>query len=112
MTMHRVVMDELLDHLAPNDTSAMRSRRDLLRLHRAMRTRQIVAQGWRALGLPPHGGPPLRVLEIGAGDGRLLLAVAQALAPTCPPVHLTLLDRQSLVSLATRAAFADLGWTT
>ena len=35
---------------------------------------------------------PLRVLEIGAGDGSLMLGIAQALAPAWPKVELTLLD--------------------
>ena len=55
---------------------------------------------------------PLRVLELGAGDGSLMLGVARALAPRWPPVELTLLDRQALVDAATPcAAIARCGWT-
>jgi predicted nicotinamide N-methyase len=54
---------------------------------------------------------PLRVLELGAGDGSLMLGVARALAPTWPQVELTLLDRQALVSLEIIENYARLGWT-
>jgi hypothetical protein len=105
-----VVKAEQLDHLAPGDPAAQRSRRDLLRLHWAMGTRGIVARGWRALVPTAHEGPPLRLLELGAGDGRWLLGVARTVAPHWPQVQLTLLDRQRIVSPATLAGFAALGW--
>jgi len=54
---------------------------------------------------------PLRVLELGAGDGSLLLGVARELASAWPQVELTLLDRQGLVDRATIASYAELGWT-
>lgn len=109
---HRVVAAETLDHLAANDPAAMRSRRDLIRVHRAMRTRGIVSGGWQSIVSPQRAGKPMRILEIGAGDGTLLLGVARSLAPRWPHVHLTLLDRVDIVEPATRAAYAELGWTT
>lgn len=108
--MPRTVADETLDHLAPEDPAAMRSRRDLVRVHRAMGTRSIVSHHWQEL-LSPRTRRPLRVLEIGAGDGTLLLGVGRALAPKWPPVHLTLLDRKDIVSPTTMAAYAELGWS-
>jgi hypothetical protein len=109
--MRRLVAAEALDHLAPGHPAARRSRRDLLRVHRVMGTRAIVARAWQDLVPVQRSNVPLRILEIGAGDGRLLLGVARTLAPRWPPVRLTLLDRQDLVSPATVAAYADLGWT-
>lgn len=115
----RVVADETLDHLPPDAPEAQRSRRDLLRVHRAMGTRSIIAKGWRALlsdrltrpaSRQGTAATPLRVLELGAGDGSLLLGLARTLAPGWPPVQLTLLDRQAIVSPATLAAYAALGW--
>ncbi len=111
MTLPRVVAVEALDHLSPDDPAALRSRRDLVRVHRAMGTRSIVAQGWQDLLKPGRVRRPLRILEIGAGDGSLLVGVARALAPHWPPVALTLLDRQGIVSATTLAAYGELGWS-
>ena len=109
--MPRVVAQETLDHLAPADPAATRSRRDLMRVHRAMGTRSIVSRGWRDLVSSARARRPLRILEIGAGDGRLSLGIARDLAPHWLAAQLTLLDRQHIVSPATLAGFAELGWT-
>ena len=45
--------------------------------------------------------PALQVLELGAGDGSLMLAVARALLGERPAVELTLLDRQHLLTATT-----------
>lgn len=108
--MPRHVTAETLDHLEPDDPAAIRSRRDLVRVHRAMGTRSIVMRSWRELLETERNSPPLRILEIGAGDGSLLLGVAQAMAPHWPPVQLTLLDRQDIVTPATLARYGELGW--
>ena len=112
MTLPRVVGAETLDGLPPGDPAAMRSRRDLRRVHRAMGTRAILRralQHWRFAHLDK--ARPLRVLELGAGDGTLLLGVADALARAWPPVALTLLDRQGLVERTTLDRYAALGWS-
>lgn len=108
--MPRHVAAEVLDHLAPDDPAALRSRRDLVRVHRAMGTRSVVARAWRELLPAQRGDLPLRILEIGAGDGSLLLGVARVMPPRWPPVQLTLLDRQDIVSPTTLAGYAELGW--
>jgi len=108
--MTRIVAAEVLDHLAPDDPAARRSRRDLVRVHRAMGTRSIVARGWQSLVPPQRAGAPLRILELGAGDGSLLLGVARTLAPAWPRVQLSLMDRQDIVAPATLAGFAEQGW--
>jgi hypothetical protein len=111
MTMSRVVTAETLDELDPADPAARHSRRDLVRVHRAMGTRSIVLRGWRALVSTQRAGAPLRILELGAGDGSLLLGVARALAPRWPQVELSLMDRQDIVTPATLAGFAEVGWS-
>ena len=111
LALPRIVQREILDDLAADDPRAQRSRRDLLRVHRAMGTRAILRKALRRLALSRQPeGEPLRILELGAGDGRLMLAIARDLAPRWPRVELTLLDRQPLVAPATIAAFAELGW--
>ena len=109
--MLRIVTAEMLDGLAPSDPAARRSRRDLQRVHRAMGTRLILLRGLRAMVARHPEAVPLRILEIGAGDGSLMLGVARALAPACSHVELTLLDRQPLLDAATVASYRDLGWT-
>ena len=81
MTMARVVAAEALDTLAPDDPAALRSRRDLRRVHRAMGTQAIVTKTLRDLLAARPDGAALRVLELGAGDGQMLLGVGRALAP-------------------------------
>lgn len=108
--MPRVVAAEVLDGLPQDDPSAIRSRRDLKRVHRAMGTRQIIVRALKAMKLAHLEVEPLRVLEIGAGDGSLMLGVAQELAGAWPKVALTLLDRQALVTPATVASYQAVGW--
>lgn len=109
--MKRVVTREMLDDLPADDAQAVRSRRDLQRVHRAMGTRTIVLHALRSMGALRHNARPLRVLELGAGDGSLMLGVAQKLAPQWPRVHITLLDAQALVTQGSVDRFAQLGWT-
>lgn len=112
----RVVAAETLDGLPESDPAAQRSRRDLRRIHRAMGTRSIVRRALQELIGPIDDSTlasrrSLRVLELGAGDGTLMLGVAQALEPGWPSVELTLLDRQALVAPATIEGYAACGWT-
>ncbi len=111
MTTRRIVAAETLDRLAAGDPRAQRSRRDLKRVHRAMGTGSIMARGWQALVPSQRVNAPLNILELGAGDGSLLLGVARLLAPAWPQVALTLLDRQAIVSQATLASYGALGWS-
>lgn len=107
----RTVDPETLDSLAADDPAAQRSRRDLRWIHRAMGTRAIVRQALREITASRRAVTPLRILELGAGDGSLMLGVARSLALTWPKVELTLLDRQPLVGHATLRRYAELGWT-
>lgn len=111
MTLSRIVAAEALDGLAVDDPAAIRSRRDLRRVHRAMGTRTIVRRALSDWVVPRVRPLPLQVLEIGAGDGHLLLGVARRLAPTWPPVDLTLLDAQPLVDGEIVKSYAEVGWT-
>ena len=113
----RRVLPETLDHLAPDDPQAQRSRRDLRRVNRLMGSGALLRAALRP-ALATRSRSPWRWLELGAGDGSLLLRLARALArrlgpPTPdgrPLVQLQLLDRQPLVDQATLQSFAQLGW--
>ena len=109
--MPRVVAPEVLDDLHERDPLAIRSRLDLRRIHRFMGTRSMVAQAFRSSCSGHPRTAAFHVLELGAGDGSLMLGVAQALAGERTDVHLTLLDRQDLVTPETLAAYRGVGWT-
>jgi hypothetical protein len=102
------VEDELLDGLAADDPRARRSREDLRRIHRAMATLSIVG---RALDRGTSGFVPRTLLELGAGDGTLMLRLARKKAARWPGVHVTLLDRLDLVEPRTLEGIREAGWT-
>ena len=105
--MKRVVERELLDHLPPTDAAAQQSRRDLRRINRLMGNARILARALRsALG---NHSPP-EILELGAGDGQLLLQAARQLAPRWTAVQARLLDRVSVVEPEALREFTALGW--
>jgi hypothetical protein len=71
----------------------------------------ILLRGLKAMTSRHPKETPLRILEIGAGDGSLMLGVARAIAPNWSDVELTLLDRQPLLDAATVANYREVGWT-
>ena len=109
--MPRVVAPEVLDDLDERDPLAIRSRRDLQRVHRIMGTRTLVVRALRSACSGHPRTKPLHLLELGAGDGSLMLGVARELAGEWATVRLTLLDRQNLVTPQTLAAYGQVGWS-
>ncbi len=107
MTSPRCVRPEVLDNLTPEDPKARRSRRDLRRVHRAMRSISALNHALSRLRLAAH---PKSILELGAGDGSLLLRLAAAVRPRWPGVKLTLLDRQRIVNSETVESYRRHGW--
>lgn len=103
----RQVEAERLDALPASDPAAMRSRRDLQRLNRWMGQAGAVARLLRT-----HGDTRAmrRVVDLGGGDGTLLLQVARELAPGCRGARATLVDRHRLVSDGIREEFDASGW--
>ncbi len=110
MSFARIVVPEVLDGLNANDPAAQRSRRDLQRIHRVMGTRGIVLRALRTLPIRCASNRPLQILELGAGDGSLMLSVARGLNREWPSVALTLLDLQDLLTANTVADYAAVGW--
>ena len=103
----RRVEPEMLDHLPETDLHAIRSRKDLRRINQVMAAQTILCRG---IDAATRGRPPRCIVELGAGDGTLLLRVARRRAAKWPGVEATLVDRQDLVSSDTREGFAELGW--
>lgn len=107
MTMLRRVDPELLDALPPDDPSAVRSRNDLRRVNRLMGTQAVIGDALDAL---LRGWSSARVIELGAGDGSLMLRLARQRARHWPKVRLGLLDMQPVVRAETLMGFRDIGW--
>jgi hypothetical protein len=105
--MRRRVCPELLDELDPDDPRAQRSRRDLKRVHRAMGSLAILRNLVAHLRL---AAPPISIMELGAGDGTLLLRLARVLKPQWKGVALTLLDRHRVVDFETLEDYRRIGW--
>ena len=106
MTMVRRVEVEWLDVLEPGNPRAARSRSDLQRVNRVMGNAAIVA---RALTTGKFPAPELLV-ELGAGDGTFLLRVLQQSSRRWRGGKIMFVDRQNLVSDATRKALNAMGW--
>jgi hypothetical protein len=107
LSLPRRVEPELLDGLAVEDPRAQRSRQDLRRIHRAMATLLIVQH---ALDCCTAGFRPRNLLELGAGDGSLMLRLAQRRSAGWPDARVTLLDRLNLVTPQTLEGFHKVGW--
>jgi SAM-dependent methyltransferase len=111
----RILEPETLDHLAPDDPAAQRARRDLRRVNAFMGARGILERALEKALATSDGtvggiGRRLRILEIGCGDGRLMLEVARHRGDRWPEVELDLLDRQPIVDAGTIAAYEAAGW--
>ncbi len=101
----RVLEAEWLDELPPGDPRAIRSRADLRRVNAVMgNARRIAALLQKQFS--PEG--VLHIVDLGAGDGTLALAVARRLRR--PHVRLTLVDRAPVVHGVTLDQLAELGW--
>jgi len=103
----RKVVPELLDSLPVDDPRAIGSRADLRRINRIMGAASLLA---RALDPLLRDTAPVELVELGAGDGNLLLRVAEQRAKQWPQVGLRLLDLQPVVSDITLQRYRSLGW--
>ncbi len=91
MAISRVVINEMLDDLPPEDPAAQRSRRDLARINALMGnfrwvTRKIMDDPGLRQKLPQES---LRIVEIGAGEGGL----GRKLAARIPGAEVLGIDR-------------------
>lgn len=105
--MEREVEAELLDELPADDPAAVGSRRDLRRLNRVMGHARVLAE---MLAAGMGNRPVKRLVDLGAGDGQLALALARRLRKKWRGVEMILVDRQPAISSDTLAAFEALGW--
>lgn len=110
--MRRVLQRELLDELPPTDPRAVGSRADLRRLNSIMGHQRILSRALRN-HLPGsfYGSRRLRLTELGAGDGTLLLGLAKRWSALGITARVTLVDQQDLVSAETLQSFTALNWS-
>src|SRR5580704_1267029 len=106
--MKRTVEPEWLDVLPPDDPQAIASRRDLRRLNRIMGHAATLGQ---LLQSGARQSAPRRIVELGAGDGTLMLRLARQLAPAWPRMEVVLVDFQAAVTDETRRDLDALGWS-
>jgi hypothetical protein len=105
--MKRTVEPEWLDELPDDDAAAIASRRDIARLNRIMGNGRILEN---LLPQKIAGRTPQRIVELGAGDGKLMLSVARRLSGDWKSVQVVLVDRKNAVSTETRSQIESLGW--
>lgn len=105
--MIRSLHSELVDDLPPEHPGAIQTRRDLRLLNTLMGHTGILT---RALKRTFPKKFPSRIVEIGAGDGDILLRVARRLAGSWYNVDVVFVDLQDLLQNDTKADFASLNW--
>ncbi len=100
----------MLDELPADHPEAIRSRRDLVRVNRLMGTAGLLLQALDPLFAVAARGAPLHLVELGAGDGRVMQQLARRRGRNGPAVQVTLLDRQPVIATETLTAIAESGW--
>jgi hypothetical protein len=104
----RRVSPELLDYLPTNDPRAVCSRRDLRRINRIMGAHSLLLG---ALDVAAAQASSMRLVELGAGDGTMLLRLARSRWRQWLNAHVTLLDLRPAIGADTLAAIRALGWS-
>ena len=110
--MRRVVNSEWLDRLSASSPEAIRARTELRRINRMLGHARILSSAYeRHMDAAAVGRRPLRISELGAGDGWLLLQLAREWAHDGVTADAELVDLHYLLSAETRRAFLELNWT-
>lgn len=103
--MERTVQPEILDHLPADDPEAIRSRKDLRRVNWFMGNARTLRREIERLPIRPS-----HIVEIGAGEGTLLLsAIGPAPTGAIEP-RVTLLDLRDLLSEEVSDRYRSRGW--
>jgi hypothetical protein len=106
--MPRLVQPELLDELPSAHTEAQASRHDLQRINTLMGHTRIFAKVWRETHADQWCS---RLVDLGGGDGTLLLQMAKVISPFSRIRTALIIDRQPVLSKETRRDFESLGWS-
>ena len=100
----RALQPEILDRPDVTDPRAVHSRRDLQKVNTLMGHARFLTQALRG----SLAGSLL--VELGSGDGTLLLKVARRLGKQPKSVRAVFVDRRPSVSAETKMAFRTAGW--
>jgi len=103
----RTLEPELVDELPADHPEALGTRRDLRLINTLMGHPRILAHSLKNIF---RKRPPSCLLEIGAGDGKILLHLAQRMPKNWRNMDVTLIDLQDLLHNDTEAEFANLNW--
>jgi hypothetical protein len=103
----RLVEPELLDELSPGQPEAQASRRDLRRINKLMGHARIFSSAWRDTDADQWCS---RIVDLGGGDGNLLLQLARRIGSFSRVRTAVIVDRQPIIADETRREFERLGW--
>jgi hypothetical protein len=96
---------EWLDILPADDSRAIASRTDLVRINIVMRHAALMARK-----LMRFRDRTRTLVDLGGGDGLFMAAVARRVAGYWPGVRLVLIDNRNIVSDRALEAFSRIGW--
>lgn len=105
--MERIIEPEWLDRLPADDPQARQSRRDIQRLNLLIGHDRFIA---RALAETFGDHPPEHIVDLGSGNGELMLSVARRLSGKWRNVEVTLVDCVNGFAPALRDQMTQLGW--
>jgi hypothetical protein len=104
--MERSLQAELLDELPADDPRAVGSRRDLRRINALMGNARLMARAVR--GAASYAAPR-RIVDLGAGDGALLLRWVRRMPSLAPGTEVLLVDCQDAADASVVTALAARG---
>jgi hypothetical protein len=105
--MQRLVLPELLDRLPGDDPDAIRSHRDLRRIHAWMGNTRRVGS-W--LNRTATREKPARIIDMGAGDGAFLLRCLRRATRLPKGTELVLIDQRDCMDAAILARLRERGF--
>jgi len=110
----RRVEPEWLDELPADDPRAQHARYDLRKLNVIMGHASGMAarfrQHWPSGVVGSAARNPPRIVELGSGDGALMLRIAEKMALSLGPADIHLIDRQGVTSASTIDQLNVRGW--
>jgi hypothetical protein len=106
--MERSLQAELLDELPADDPRAVSSRRDLRRINALMGNARLMA---RAVREAASRAAPRRIVDLGAGDGALLLRWVRRMPSLAPGSEVLLVDRHDAADAGVVTALSALGFS-